>query len=228
VPPDADSLASHVPVSTYFNELYSANPRYWWRNGDPYSTNPDDFPLSLITQQTLRELSGRPPGRALDIGAGEGADSIRLARLGYKVTAVEISAVAGEKIERFAAEAGVDVRVHIADIATFQFSEEFDVVICNGVLHYVADKAAVLRSMQEATSPGGLNVISLWSSHTSVPSCHNSVSVYCDDEDGLVSRAYNGWTWKLRYFDRDKTETAHADLEAHSHSHIKLIAEKPR
>lgn len=228
MPPDADSFASHTSVSIYFNELYRASSRYWWRSGDPYSIEPDDFPLSLITQQTLRELSGRPPGTALDIGAGEGADSIRLARLGYKVTAVEISAVAAEKIEQFAAEAGVDVRVQVADIGQYQFGDEFDVVICNGVLHYVADKAGVLRGMQEATSAGGLNVISLWSTHTPVPACHNSVSVYCDDEDGLVTRAYSSWATKLRYFDRDKTETAHADLVAHSHSHIKLIAEKPR
>ena len=57
--------------------------------------------------------------------------------------------------------------------------------------------------------------------------CHNSVSVYCDDEDGVVTQAYGGWASKYLYFDRDNPETAHDDLPDHSHSHIKLIAEKP-
>ena len=64
--------------------------------------------------------------------------------------------------------------------------------------------------------------------YTPVPACHNSVSVYCDDEDGVVTRAYRSWTSRFVYLDRDKLETAHDDLPSHSHSHIKLIAEKPR
>ena len=136
---------------------------------DRYSTNPATSSDSHITRQTLRELADRPSGTALDIGAGEGADAIRLARLGYEVTAVDISVAAGEKIERFAAEAGVNVRVQVADIARYQFDDAYDVVICNGVLHYVADKAGVVRRMQEVTNPGGLNVISLWSTYTPYP-----------------------------------------------------------
>ncbi len=217
-----------MSVNSYFDQLYRAAERYWWRRDDRYSTNPGDFPDSHITRQTLRELADRPSGTALDIGAGEGADAIRLARLGYEVTAVDISVAAGEKIERFAAEAGVNVRVQVADIARYQFDDAYDVVICNGVLHYVADKAGVVRRMQEVTNPGGLNVISLWSTYTPVPPCHNSVSVYCDDEDGEVTRAYRSWTSRFVYFDRDKLETAHDDLPSHSHSHIKLITEKPR
>jgi SAM-dependent methyltransferase len=217
-----------MPVNRYFDQLYRAVTRYWWRREDRYSTDPADFHDSHITRETLRALSRRPAGTALDIGAGEGADSIRLARLGYKVTAVDISAAAGEKIERFAAEAGVNIRVQVADIGQYEFDDSYDVVICNGVLHYVADKEGVVRSMQEATNPGGLNVVSLWSTFTPVPGCHNSVSVYCDDEDGVVTRAYGSWASKYLYFDRDKPETAHDDLPDHSHSHIKLIAEKPR
>lgn len=224
MPPDDQ----HMPVNSYFDQLYREAERYWWRRDDRYSTNPDDFPDSHITRETLRELADRPPGTALDIGAGEGADAIRLARLGYEVTAVDISAEAGEKIKRFAAEDGVNVRVAVADISQYELDDAYDVVICNGVLHYVADKAGVVRRMQEATNPGGLNVISLWSTYTPVPPCHNSVSVYCDAEDGMVTRAYRSWTSRFVYFDRDKPETAHDDLPSHSHSHIKLIAEKPR
>ena len=70
-------------VAAYFNDLYETYERYWWQDKDRYSTDCDANPYSRITQVTLRALSGRRPGRALDLGAGEGSDAIRLGLLGY-------------------------------------------------------------------------------------------------------------------------------------------------
>jgi tellurite methyltransferase len=226
--PFADGSPDSRPaVATYFNQLYAHAERYWWRNDPRYSTDPADYPFSLLTQLTLRALQGRPAGRALDLGAGEGADSIRLARLGYDVTAVDASDVAGEKIRRFAEAAGVKVNVEVGDISWYEPDGEFNVTICNGVLHYIADNETVIRRVQDATCPGGINVVSTWSTFTPVPGCHNTVEVYCDSEDGTLARSYESWNMKLFYFDRAKPETAHSGMEAHSHSHIKMIAEKP-
>jgi SAM-dependent methyltransferase len=214
-------------VSDYFDAVYLGSERFWWREPGRYSLDPDAHPLSLLTQQTLRLLSGRPPGRALDIGAGEGSDAIRLALLGYEVDAVELSSVGAKKIERFAEEAGVKVRVLVTDIRDFTPEGSYDVIVCNGVLHYVPEKRAVVEVMQQATWPGGLNVVSLWSTHTPVPGCHDFVPVYRDDEQGVVASSYESWRTEFVYFERDKSEAAHFDLPAHRHSHIKLIASKP-
>jgi hypothetical protein len=81
--------------------------------------------------------------------------------------------------------------------------------------------------MQQATRPDGINVISLWSDYTPVPDCHESVPVYIDPEDGVVTQSYKEWPKEFIYFDRDKTESAHSDMPAHRHSHIKIIACKP-
>jgi 2-polyprenyl-3-methyl-5-hydroxy-6-metoxy-1,4-benzoquinol methylase len=215
-------------MDEYFDRLYSSTDRYWWQAGDRYSTNPDSHPRSLLTQQTLRLLRGLPPGRALDLGAGEGPDSIRLAMLGYDVDAVDISRVAAQKIAAAAAAVGVDARVHVivADVQTLTSAAQYDLVICNGVLHYVQDKVSVIGMMQGATRLGGLNVVSLWSDYTPVPDCHNSVPVFCDAEDGIVMRFYSAWAKELIYFERDKMESAHSDLPPHRHSHIKLIARR--
>jgi tellurite methyltransferase len=215
-----------VNVQEYFDVLYGQHERYWWREEHRHSVSPTAHPTSLLTQFTLGLVQDKKPGRALDLGAGEGADSIRLARLGFQVDAIEVSPVAAEKISRFAAAEQVDVRVVVADIRNFVPARSYDVVICNGVLHYVGDKEPVIRRMQAATNAEGLNVISLWSNYTPVPDCHNYVPVFCDDEYGLVYKLYDHWYPELIYFDRDKIESAHTDLEAHRHSHIKLIARK--
>jgi tellurite methyltransferase len=220
-------MNNRMHISDYFDGVYLGHDRYWWRDPGRYALNPDAYPYSLLTQQTLRLLNGRTPGRALDIGAGEGSDSIRLALLGYEVDAVEASAVGAKKIECFAEETGVEVRVIVTDVQEFVPDTSYDVVICNGVLHYILDKNSVITLMQQATCQGGINVVSLWSTYTPVPACHEIVPIYSDDEDGVLINCYGAWSKELIYFERDKLETAHSDLPAHRHSHIKLIARKP-
>jgi SAM-dependent methyltransferase len=214
-------------LSDYFDQIYGTHDRYWWREPGRHSLEPEDYTSSLLAQQTLRVLASRPQGRALDIGAGEGADAIRLALRGYEVDAVELSAVAAAKIERFAEQAGVKVNVTVADAQQYKPDGLYDVVVCNGVLHYIKDKDVVISRMQNATCDGGINVISLWSSYTPVPECHEFVPVYSDPEDGMVASCYKAWPKEFIYFERDKPEAAHSDLPPHRHSHIKFIARKP-
>lgn len=235
MPSDARSTGNAASVARYFDSLYDTDERYWWRDGDPYSLDPNDYPTSLLTQVTLRLLldsrrtsvDSRHARRALDLGAGEGADAVRLARLGYDVSAMDISPRAVEKISGFAADAGVDLSVEVADIDDYRPHGAFDVIILNGVLHYTKNKRTIIERMQAATRPGGLHVVSAWSTFTLVPACHNSVPVYCDPEDGEIVSAYRDWDLKLIYFERSKLEKSHTGMPEHVHSHIKLIAERP-
>jgi hypothetical protein len=70
----------------------------------------------------------------------------------------------------------------------------------------VEDKATMVRRMQAATVPGGLNAVSLGSTFTPVPEPHRGVEVHCDDEDGVVVALYDGWDYELLYFERDKLD----------------------
>ena len=213
-------------ISEYFDRVYASPGRFWWRDEGRYALEPDAYPSSLLTQQTLRLLTARSPGRALDIGAGEGSDAIRLALLGYEVDAVEVSKVGAEKIERFAAEAGARLQRHTIRRPRLRAGRTLQ----RGHVQRgpaLRQKHRVIKLMQDATRPGGINVISLWSDYTPVPECHEFVPVYADRENGVVTSSYCEWRTEFIYFERDKGETSHSDLAAHRHSHIKLIASKP-
>lgn len=58
-----------------------------------------------------QELNGLAPGRALDLGAGEGRHAVWLAERGWQVTAVDFSAVALERGRAAAGALGVGGRI---------------------------------------------------------------------------------------------------------------------
>ncbi|CPR07108.1 methyltransferase [Mycobacterium bohemicum DSM 44277] len=98
------------------------------------------------------------PGRALDLGCGEGADAIWLAEHGWRVTAVDISQTALDRAAADAAARGladrIDFRRHDLD-ATFP-DGVFELVSAQ-FLHSTVplDRARLLRRAADAVAPGG-------------------------------------------------------------------------
>lgn len=86
-------------TAPYWDERYGGAASIW-------SGNPN--------QRLVEQASDLAPGRALDVGCGEGADAIWLARRGWQVTAVDVSSVALERAAQLAASAGPEVSHRIA------------------------------------------------------------------------------------------------------------------
>ncbi|MFB9836093.1 class I SAM-dependent methyltransferase [Actinoallomurus acaciae] len=103
-------------------------------------------------------VTGLPPGDALDLGCGNGGDALWLAGQGWHVTAVDISAVAVERLAALARSSGLDDRVTTArhDLHGSFPQGRFD-LICAHYLHtpFDLDRATVLRSAAHALRPGG-------------------------------------------------------------------------
>jgi len=105
-----------------------------------------------------REVGGLVPGTALELGSGEGADAVWLARQGWSVTAVDISPSALALGASTASEAGVADRVTWvqADLVEWEPSASFDLVTAT-FLHSPVEfpREAVLRRAASAVAPGG-------------------------------------------------------------------------
>ncbi|MEU3773261.1 class I SAM-dependent methyltransferase [Streptomyces sp. NPDC032472] len=131
----------------FWDSRYSESDRIW--SGRP---NAD----------LVREVGGLAPGRALDLGCGEGADAVWLARRGWRVTGTDISGVALERAAAHAAEAGVADRVELRqhDLAESFPAGEFDLVSAC-FLHNYGDfpRARVLRTAAAAVAPGGILLV---------------------------------------------------------------------
>jgi 2-polyprenyl-3-methyl-5-hydroxy-6-metoxy-1,4-benzoquinol methylase len=83
----------------------------------------------------LVEVADLRPGRALDAGAGHGAETLWLASRGWRVTAVDFSTTALEYARSSAEGLGADVAARIewiaADLATWiPPPERYDLVAC--------------------------------------------------------------------------------------------------
>jgi SAM-dependent methyltransferase len=98
-----------------------------------------------------------PPGRALDLGAGEGRHAVWLAGKGWRVTAVDFSAVGLAKGEKEAVSRGVSVDWVVADARSWQpaSASAYDLVLVS----YLHLPENVLARTPGWLAPGGALVV---------------------------------------------------------------------
>lgn len=76
-----------------------------------YGTQPNDFLAANVVMIS--------PGPVLELGCGEGRNTVFLAEKGYAVTGVDQSTVGLQKAQRLAAERGVKIETVQADLSQF-------------------------------------------------------------------------------------------------------------
>ncbi len=114
-----------------------------------WSSNPNG---SLVA-----EAANLPPGRALDVGAGEGADALWLAEQGWQVTACDIASTALARLADEAGRRGLAVRCLRTDAtdADAFHPDTYDLVCLQyGSFHRTPDRRG-LRNLLGAVAPGG-------------------------------------------------------------------------
>lgn len=130
------------------------------------------------------EVGDLTPGRALDLGCGEGGDALWLAARGWTVVGADISARALEIAEEHAVDAGLGGAVawERHDLAVSLPAGPFDLVT-SAFLHSPVDlpRGPILRRAAELVAPGGTFLVvghapSATHHHVDLPSADETVA----------------------------------------------------
>ena len=104
----------------------------------------------------LRAMALPPGSRVLEFGPGWGNTSVALARLGHRVTVVDIEQRFCELIRRRAAHDRLEIEVVNADFLWVeQARSQFDAVLFFECFHHCSDHLRLLRALDGAVAPRG-------------------------------------------------------------------------
>lgn len=105
--------------------------------------------VAKLGEGVVTLLDPQPGERILDLGCGDGA----LTRVLLDAGATVVGLDASESFVDSARAAGIDA--HVGDVQQLAFTEEFDAVFTNAVLHWVPDHPAMARGVYASLVPGG-------------------------------------------------------------------------
>ena len=144
-------MSDDKPVrgAEFWDDRYRSSKRVWSGNPNP---------------QLVAEAAGIAPGRALDVGCGEGADAIWLAEQGWEVVGMDISQVALDRAAEHARTTAPGAAKRItwqqADlIASPPPAGSFDLVNVQFMHLPRAPRAAMFRGLAAAVRPDGTLLI---------------------------------------------------------------------
>ncbi|MFQ5558086.1 MAG: class I SAM-dependent methyltransferase [Acidimicrobiales bacterium] len=124
-----------------WDDRYSATDLVW-------SAGPNQFVAEVCAPL--------PPGRAIDLAAGEARNTLWLAEQGWDATAVDFSAVALDKARRIAARRGLAITTVEADLTGYTPDERaYDLVLIAYLQIRVTELATVVGRAAAAVAPGG-------------------------------------------------------------------------
>ncbi|MEA3404006.1 MAG: class I SAM-dependent methyltransferase [Armatimonadota bacterium] len=205
-------MGERSELSRCYDEAYR-------RPGPLFGLRPDPAVVELV--QT-RELSGR----ALDIGAGHGRHAVFLARNGFTVEAVDISAEAVRRLKQMARRGRLPIEARRADVAQPGVIQgPYDLVVADTVLgHFGMDEARrVARTITEAMRPGAWLFASVFSREDARES---EFAPYV--ETWFTREQLTGLFGGLRVESCEElsvTDRSHG--EPHEHHVLRLLAQRP-
>ena len=167
----------------------------------------------------------KPNSLILDVGCGEGRNSIFLSRQGHTVDAFDISEKGIEKAEYLADREEVNINFLVQDLGSFQFEKNYDAVLSHGVLHLTEKQIRneFIEKMKFHTRIGGFNVIGIFTNRLPATP-DNAPFTKSLFYVGELPLKYNDW--EIVYHDEGTFEDTHPGNIHHIHAFERMIAKK--
>lgn len=204
-----------------------ANNKPWWEaNYNEQANMPDAFAGGCPNPE-IRELIDKLPANAkvLDLGCGDGRNTLFLAGNGFRVKAIDISSAGIEKLSKIAEHKALPIDVEIMDMRTFVFEETYDLIISTYSFYLIEREhwMRLISDMKANTRDGGYNTVANFTEKIPAPDDLKEFAIGMFEEGELFD-LYKDWEiiFQNSFIDEDE----HPGGIKHQHAVNKLIARK--
>lgn len=187
----------------------------------------EKYALTATHSEVLNALKYIQPGKALDLGCGNGRNSLWLASQGFEVTAWDKNPNSLNNLKAIRDAEGLEnLHIDAADLNTLQFDGEYDFILSTVVLMFLEAQTIprLINNMQRCIKAGGYNLIVAAMDTADFP-C--TVGFPFAFKEGELREYYAGW--ELLKYNEDVGELHRTDANG---NRIKLrfatmLARKP-
>lgn len=181
-------------------------------------------PSSVVTRLTkyIKE------GRALDLGAGQGRNSVWLAQQGFNVEARDISEQGVNAIQQNAVKSNVSIETIKSD-AREGLDKAYDAILLINLLHFMnrADALKVIEDVKEHTVPNGINIVNAFTKKGDFYAIPGQANFFFA-EIGEIKELYKDWNI-LEYREYEtKAVSTREDGTFMVNLVAEIIAQKPK
>jgi tellurite methyltransferase len=203
-------------MSNSFDDVYKKEGLY-------YGANPSWYVEMLVKREKVLD------GYALDIGCGDGRNTLFLAENGFQVIAIDNSKVAIDKLQKISVERKLNIQTIIADLSRFDFENgKYSLIIANTIIDHLDkdDGDELIIKLKKALKKGGIIFASVFTENDPgnrklVASSETSQYVKRYFHSGELRNKFSDLTL-LRYHEEEFLDTNHGPQ--HYHFMARIIA----
>jgi len=154
----------------------------------------EELPIHNFTKRSYKLAKEKNAKTLLDIGCGNGRDSIYFADKGLNVTAVDFSKEAIEQIKK----KRNNINALVTDIAKYKTTKKFDIIFANLAIQFFDDKTTtkVFNNLYTILKPKGLFIIR----------CKSTTDAYYKKGEKIEDNFYIYNNQKRRFFTKEYME----------------------
>lgn len=122
----------------------------------------DKYGMTRTHSEVVHAATLIAPGKALDLGCGNGRNSLYLAANGFDVTAWDKNPASVSNLESIRQAEGLEnLQTAIKDLNALSFDGEYDFILSTVVMMFLEAKTipGLIANMQRCTRPGGYNLV---------------------------------------------------------------------